>query len=297
MPQALVYQILNHYTPRQALDPGFRVLDNSANERPDWYEYWPIRNFLLSESLDEDAFYGFLSPKFRLKTNLDASQVEALVRDADPSIDVILLTPSIHNSAYFLNVFAHGEARHPGLLDVAQQVLQRLGRDSDLTRLVTDSRTEVFSNYFLARPRFWRAWLNVTEAIFAIAEDPADELGARLCAPAPYRARATAPMKIFVMERIATWILNAEPRFRARVADPFAAGAKIHRTPVAVICDALKIAYSTQGRGQYRDVFYLVQAVRRTVTLHVRLGALLGYRPVRQCLQRLSAYWSGNAGH
>src|SRR5882672_7607341 len=65
-----IYQILNHYTSRQELDPGFRVLDNSTNERPDWFEYWPIRRFLLNEALDEDAFYGFLSPKFKLKTSL-----------------------------------------------------------------------------------------------------------------------------------------------------------------------------------------------------------------------------------
>jgi hypothetical protein len=44
-----ILQILNHYTSRQELDPGFDVLDNSANERPDWYEYFPIRKFLLSE--------------------------------------------------------------------------------------------------------------------------------------------------------------------------------------------------------------------------------------------------------
>ena len=56
-----IYQILNHYTSRQELDPDFGVLDNSANERPDWFEYWPIRRFLLSEALDENAFYGFLS--------------------------------------------------------------------------------------------------------------------------------------------------------------------------------------------------------------------------------------------
>ena len=292
MPQAFVYQILNFYTSRQALDPGFRILDNSANQRPDWYEYWPIRNFLLNESLDEQAFYGFLSPKFKQKTNLDAAQVEALVREAYASTDVISLTPSIHNSAYYLNVFLHGEAKHPGLLAVTQEFLRRLGKPVDLGTLVTDSRTEVFSNYFVARPRFWREWLKVNEAIFAIAEDPADALGEKLRAAVPYRARASAPMKIFVMERIATWILNADASFQARVCDPFAAATKIHRTPVAVVCDALKIAYSTQRRGQYLDVFQLVQAMRRGITMHVRLGALSGYAPVRQCLKRLAAYWN-----
>ena len=214
------------------------------------------------------------------------------MRAADASIDVILLTPSIHNSAYYLNVFAHGESKHPGLLDVAQQFFQRLGKPADLGQLVTDSRTEVFSNYFVARPRFWREWLKVNEAIFAIAEDPHDALGARLRAPAPYRARASAPMKIFVMERIATWILNTDGSFHATVCDPFAAASKIHRTPLAVVSDALKIAYVTQRRGQYLDVFQLVQAMRRGITLHIRLGALSGYAPLRQCLKRLAAYWN-----
>ena len=51
-----IYQILSYYTSRQELDPDFGVLDNSANERPDWFEYWPIRRFLLEEALDENAF-------------------------------------------------------------------------------------------------------------------------------------------------------------------------------------------------------------------------------------------------
>src|SRR6202789_3222323 len=93
-----IYQILNHYTPREELDPGFAVLDNSANERPDWYEYWPIRRFLLNEALDENTFYGFLSPKFKLKTGLSAAAVREFIL-AEPAVDVVLLSPSIHNSA------------------------------------------------------------------------------------------------------------------------------------------------------------------------------------------------------
>src|ERR1700732_1013884 len=121
-----IYQILNHYTSREELDPGFKVLDNSANERPDWFEYWPIRKFLLDEALDEDAFYGFLSPKFKLKTSLSADVVRESVLAADRATDVILLSPSIHNSAYYLNVFEHGDAEHPGLKGVAKRLFERL---------------------------------------------------------------------------------------------------------------------------------------------------------------------------
>src|SRR5277367_246524 len=108
---ARIYQILNHYTPRSALDPGFLVLDNSANERPDWFEYWPMRKFLLSEALDEQTLYGFVSPKFGFKTNLAASRVASFIDVAHAATDVVLFSPGIHNNAHYLNVFQHGEAK------------------------------------------------------------------------------------------------------------------------------------------------------------------------------------------
>jgi len=286
-----IHQILNHYTSRQELDPGFKVLDNSANERPDWYEYWPIRRFLLNEALDEDAFYGFLSPKFQLKTSLNADVVREFVLAADSAIDVILLSPSIHNSAYYLNVFEHGDAEHPGLKGVARRLFERLELPSDLDSLVSDSRNTVHSNYFIAKPRFWRAWLAVNEKMFAIAETPSDALGEALRAPTTYRGGSSVQMKIFIMERIATWLLTTDRRFTAQVRDPFVARTRIYKLPVAIVCDALKIAYATQGRAQYKDVFLLTRGLRKFWNLQIRLGGALGLRHVGPCLRVLKSYW------
>lgn len=291
MPAAHVYQILNHYTPREALDPGFGVLDNSANERPDWFEYWPMRKFLLSEPLEEDACYGFLSPKFRHKTNLTAAAVREIIGRAAPDIDVFLFSPSIHNSAYYWNVFEHGEAEHPGFAAVAAQLVERIDPAARLEELVSDSRNTVHSNYFVAKPRFWRAWLAVNERLFAIAEDPDDPLGAELRAPTSYRGRADVQMKIFVMERMATWLLTRDAAFKAHARDPFAARARIYKLPLAVICDALKIAYATERRGQYRDVFRLVSGARRFVNLEVRIADAIGLGRVRPSLRTLKSYW------
>jgi hypothetical protein len=286
-----IYQILNHYTSRQELDPGFKILDNSTNERPDWFEYWPIRRFLLNEALDEDAFYGFLSPKFKLKTSLSADLVRESVLAADSATDVILLSPSIHNSAYYLNVFEHGDAEHPGLKNVAGRLFERLDMPSDLDSLVSDSRNTVHSNYFIAKPRFWRAWLAVNEKMFAIAETPSDALGEALRAPTRYRGGSDVQMKIFIMERIASWLLTRDRSFAAQVRDPFVARARIYKLPVAVVCDALKIAYATQGRAQYKEVFLLVRGLRRFLNLQIRLGGALGFRRVRPCLRVLKSYW------
>jgi hypothetical protein len=286
-----VYQILNHYTSRQDLDPGFEVLDNSANERPDWFEYWPIRKFLLSETLDEDSFYGFLSPKFKLKTSLTFEAVREFVQACDAGAEVILLSPSIHNSAYYLNVFEHGDAEHPGLKKIARGLLERLGFNPDLDSAVSDSRNTVHSNYFIAKPRFWRAWLAINEKMFAIAESPSDALGEALRTPTSYRGTSHVQMKIFIMERMATWLLTTDRSFQARVRDPFLAGSRLYKLPVAVVCDALKIAYATQGRAQYKDVFLMVQGLRKFLNLQIRLGGALKLRSVEPTLRILKSFW------
>ena len=286
-----IYQILSHYTSRRELDPGFEVLDNSANERPDWYEYWPIRRFLLNETLDEDAFYGFLSPKFKLKTSLSSAAVREFILASDGATEVILFSPSIHNSAYYLNVFEHGDAEHPGLKSVAKRLFERLGLPSDLDSLVSDSRNTVHSNYFIAKPRFWKAWLAINEKMFAIAETPSDALGEALRTPTRYRGGHNVQMKIFVMERIATWLLTTDRSFAVRVRDPFVARSRLYKLPVAIVCDALKIAFATQGRAQYKDVFLLVRGLRKILNLQIRLGLILGLPRVRPTLRVLKSYW------
>jgi hypothetical protein len=291
MPDIFIYQILTHYTAREALDPGFLVLDNSSNERPDWFEYWPIRKFLLNEPLDEDSFYGFLSPKFKLKTNLSAAAARDFVNLETKTTDVVLLTQSIHQAAYYPNTFAYGDSLHPGLLDVAARFFTRIGAPTNLETLITHSRNEVYSNYMIAKPRFWRAWLEITEQLFAIAESPTDPLGAELRKATSYRRRREVSMKVFIMERIATWVLARDSGFVARVRDPFAARARIYKLPVAITCDALKIAYLTNGKEEYKDSFYVFSKFARIFSWQIKIGNALGIKQIRSSLKSLASRW------
>jgi len=43
---------------------GFELFNNLNSERNDWREYWPIRNFLINNTLDDTSYYGFFSPRF-----------------------------------------------------------------------------------------------------------------------------------------------------------------------------------------------------------------------------------------
>jgi hypothetical protein len=292
MPDIFIYTILNYYTKKETLDPGYRTIDNSSNERPDWFEYWPIRKFLLNEQLDDDAFYGFLSPRFKEKTNLGSAAVYEFI-NAHSTADIVLMTPSLHLTAYYWNVFQYGEACHPGLMTLAIEFFERIGQPTDLIDLVTNSQNEIYSNYMFAKPRFWRAWLAITEQLIAIAESPTDPLGAKLRTRTSYRGKTDVQIKIFLMERIPTWLLARNSEFVAAVRDPFVVRSRIYKVPGAVICDALKVAYVARGQqGQYKDLFRLVSRFGKALSSLIRLGNYLGIGAVSSSLSRLSSYWT-----
>ena len=291
MPGTFIYQI--KYSKSVTLDPGFLVLDNLANERPDWFEYWPIRKFLIGEALDDDSFYGFLSPRFKAKTNLSAAATHEFVVREWADADAVVLSPGLKLGAYFQNVFTFGEYAHPGLLDVTKQFIRRIDPTADLDKWVTTSRNEVYCNYVIAKPRFWRAWLAITEQLFAIAESPSDPLGAELRATTLYREGLNPHMKIFIMERLATWVLATNPEFVVKTRDPFVTSSRAYKLPGAILCDALKIAYLTTNHRQvYLDLFRLISSIRKPLGWQMRFANFLRIEAVRDYLMTLSSKWT-----
>jgi hypothetical protein len=276
MADTRIYQIFYDQKTRDALDPGFIPLDNLANERPDWREYWPVREFLLGETLVEDRYYGFFSPKFRQKTNLGSEQVNEFIDRSAGNADVVIFSPFFDVSALFLNVFEQGDRFHPGLSRTTQDLVDRIGLDVSIEKMVTDSRNTVFCNYFVAKPAFWAKWLELNEKLFEIAECASadDDLGACLNAVARIREGRSVQMKVFVMERIASLILATDRTFSSRAYSPFLLGAST--TPYrnfsleAVISDALKISLVEQNYSHYRDAFY---HLRKTIAAAIGKNA------------------------
>jgi hypothetical protein len=291
MTSAFVYQIL--YDVSQEIDHDLLLLDNTANERPDWFEYWTIRNFLRTQPLDESALYGFLSPRFKSKTNLSGRDVLEFIRRHGDTADVLLFTPSLHLTAYYLNVFKYGDSCHPGLVNLATRIFRRIGRPTNFDTLVTHSGNEVYSNYFVARPRFWRAWLDVTEQLFVIAEAKDDPLGMELCRPTKYRGGGNVEIKVFLMERVATWLLARDPQFVVKARDPFIARSRLYKLPGAIICDAVKLAYQRNGRSrEFATLFRIVSQFARVLSRVVRLGSFWRIEPARGCVAALASYWN-----
>ncbi len=255
---AAVYQIA--YSPQTltALEPGFLALDNLANRQADWREYHPIRSFLAAQPLREDLFYGFLSPKFRAKMAVGAPQVHAFAQQ-HADADVLLFSPFFDLQALFPNAFVQGEYFHPGLLATAQAFVDATGQPAgDLAALVTDDRVSVFCNYFLAKPRFWRRWLEVGEALRAAA-GRAGALGRALRERTPYVPGQAVERKVFVMERLADLLLATEPGWTT-AAYPQSTWSPVppyrDKAAVAAEANALKAAWRDTGDRVHLDRYF-----------------------------------------
>lgn len=257
-----LHQIAYSPATLAAVEPGYAVLDNLANPRPDWYEFWPLRQWWLDPArggtADEQAFYGFFSPKFGAKTGLSHADAVATVRrGAAAGADVVLFSPQPDMAAFFLNVFEQGETFDPGLIDAYEALLRTHGVTVSLRGLVMDSRQVVFSNYFAARPAFWREWVQFNEPLFAACEGPDCELRARLTHPTSYAAGAQR--KVFLQERAASLILALQPHWRTHAANPYTMGwsaSRLREHPMeAVMSDALKMAWREQPFPHYMQAF------------------------------------------
>jgi UDP:flavonoid glycosyltransferase YjiC (YdhE family) len=206
-----VHQIFYDEPSRGALDPRFIPLDNTQG-RPDWYEFWPILQFLRSNKLDEDRWYGFLSTRFEQKTGLNSASVFRVLDSICLSHDVALFPLGVGHILYFKNIFEQGESSHPNLINLSKKFIAQAGLDIDLDTLVSHSGNACLSNFIVAKAPYWNEWRRLAESFFAFAEDSLTETGIALREPAPY-FRGPTPMKVFIQERLSALVL-ARGHFR-----------------------------------------------------------------------------------
>lgn len=269
MTDTCIQQIYYSEQTRAELDPGFLPLDNSANERPDWREYWPMRRFLLGRELEPECHYGFFSPKFKQKTTLTAAAVHDFVRQRGGTADVISFSPFFDQMAFPLNVLELAASNHD-CRDTFTRCAELVAPGFDIERSVMSSLNTVYCNFFVAKPRFWREWLAKCELIFELAEQGLSPLGQALSRVVTY-GTATAPAKVFVIERVTSLLLWSQRQWTVETFNPILlpqASAKLLQVaggPDLMVLDALKIAYTKSGTEHYLALYrhFRDQIVRR----------------------------------
>lgn len=267
MSKASVFQIFYSPETRKQLDAGFIPLDNRKNERPDWFEFWVIRNYLLQNKLEEDRWYGFLSPNFLKKTGVRSTDVHDLLNKVDDLCDVVLVSYGWDQISYFLNCFEQGEYWHPGLIDASEKFFQASGIDFDIRQYVGSTQNTVFSNFLFGKRNYWEKWLSLANSLFGYLESGNISSSKQTSALTAYGSGENrAPMKAFIQERLASVLLATE-KFRVLAADIsgnlpvfdrlFLDSSRTRH--LLYTCDIMKQQYCSSGDGRYLEMYWKIR--------------------------------------
>jgi len=165
-----IFQIYFKPELKEQCDPLFTPLDNTANPRPELRE-WDVWNRehdnILKVNLD---YWGYVSWKFKEKTNLTAEQVLDHIT-SNPGFDVYLFNPCIVNEALFANSWEQGDIHHPGISTIGNSFFAKLGyEDVDVRSTLLDRTRTVFANYVVGNRRFWGDFMAFSRQLFTEAD-------------------------------------------------------------------------------------------------------------------------------
>jgi GT2 family glycosyltransferase len=209
-----IYQLFFHSEQIRDLDPHFIPHDGCENPHPHHYEtYWFTK--LWSRQWHKKADYtGFLSPKFGLKTCLEGYQFRKFIED-NPGHDVYFVNPFPHETYLFFNVWDHGEACHPGLVALAQDLFDRVEPGIQIHYLGrNDISTALFCNYWVGNALFWDEFMAFVKPLYEfIVKEMDNEDRARFFSPVPYVREA--PAFPFIFERLFSTFLLLRRDIRA----------------------------------------------------------------------------------
>lgn len=207
MAEVKIYQIFYNEETRKQIDPLYIPLDNTDSQNADWFEFLPIKNFLDKNELDENTYYGFLSPRFEAKTKVKAKDLISLIQDKSYGIDVFLSTFGFNAISFHHNLFEQGERAHPGITELSQKVFDKLGMYTDLNKLISSVHNTAFSNYIIANKAYWMEWKYFADKFYDLVENDQTELGQALRGKTGYFRGDTA-MRTFIQERAPGVILS-----------------------------------------------------------------------------------------
>jgi hypothetical protein len=170
-----IFQIYFKPELKHQCDPAFAAYDNTSNPKPELRE-WDVWNRFYQTMLngsEELDMWGFVSWKFKEKTNLTGQQVLDHIA-ANPGYDVYLFNPCILNEAVFVNGWEQGDLHHPNISAIGNAFLAKLGyEDYDVKEVLLDRTRTIFANYLVGSRRFWDMFMEFSNQLFTAAEtDP-----------------------------------------------------------------------------------------------------------------------------
>jgi hypothetical protein len=167
-PVPRIFQIYFEPWQRELLDKGFKPLDNSGASAESM-EFAVFERLEMSEAVKDAELWGALSWRFSEKTGMTGKELLAQIK-ANPGYDVYFCNPHLGNEAIHYNMWLQGETSHPHFLSLVSAVFKAAGLDEQELTALHPSSSYSAANYFVATPKFWRAYIAFIRKVLKAAD-------------------------------------------------------------------------------------------------------------------------------
>jgi hypothetical protein len=163
-----IFQIFYDDWHKQLLDPEFQPFDNS-NASSELHEFAVFEKLAESPRVAGATHWGALSWRFTEKTGLSGKALlDAMA--AKPGFDAYFCNPFPANEALYHNLWAQGDVAHPDFLALTRAFFAAAGLPREQVEAIQPSSVFSSSNYFVATPVFWAAYLKFIRRALGSAE-------------------------------------------------------------------------------------------------------------------------------
>jgi hypothetical protein len=259
-----IHQIYYTKETQSKLDRGFIPLDNIENKRPDWREYWCIKNFFTKNNIINDDFYGFFSPKLFERTGLLSDDIYDFINQNEENIDIFLFNPIKKSSFVFFNVIDQATDKHDSkTFDIFKKIFFIISKNKlNVFNLVNHSNSTVYCNYFVAKGSFWKKWLEINNFLFNDLELQQSIFRDDLTKKVNY-ANTKVELKVFIMERVTSIILACIPDIKRSSYNifnmPNFKDTNFFSKKFFLFLDYLKKTYEKNNNKIYKILFFLAR--------------------------------------
>lgn len=201
-----------YFAPGQeaSLEPAFTPLPNLDNPFPERREFYLFERFYREGGHARADLSGLFSHKFRQKTGATGEAFIAWVKE-NPGCDAYFINPFPQPVYWFFNIWEQGEKSHRGIMALAQEAFDALGYPVRLETFPrTDLRTTCFSNFWVATPAFWEAFMAFALPVYHYMLDEAR--APRYFQPTYHDSGAE--IFPFIMERLFTTFIVLHPEYK-----------------------------------------------------------------------------------
>ena len=198
----LFFHSIFYDTQTRASIPAEHIPIDNTNGSQYSYEIEPIYKTLAENNFPENAWVGFFSPRLYEKTKLRYRDLKDATSLLSNDTEIFLFSSHYELVSLSINPWVQGEACHPGLLKISMDLAKKAGYSVNLETFVSTAKISVFSNYFLAKPRFWREWQRLVRIYWEMINSSRElkHMGTL------HREKITS-IHAFVVERIPSMIL------------------------------------------------------------------------------------------